>query len=55
MTTIVSIYQAAENLYNLFDKVCLIYEGRQIYMGPRDAAKEYFQSLGYEPQPRQTT
>jgi len=55
VTTVVSIYQAAESLYKLFDKVCLIYEGRMIYYGPRQQAGEYFHSLGYEPQRRQTT
>jgi ABC-type multidrug transport system ATPase subunit len=28
--TIVSIYQARESLYELFDKVCLLYEGRMV-------------------------
>lgn len=32
LSTIVSIYQAGEPLYELFDKVCLIYEGRMASM-----------------------
>lgn len=54
-TTIVSIYQAGEKLYEVFDKVCLIYEGRMVYFGPADQAREYFIDMGYEPANRQTT
>ncbi|KAJ6624079.1 ABC-2 type transporter-domain-containing protein [Mycena sp. CBHHK59/15] len=56
LTTIVSIYQASETLYSLFDKVCVLSEGRMVYFGPADKAREYFLSLGYAPQAeRQTT
>ncbi|KAJ7067216.1 pleiotropic drug resistance ABC transporter [Mycena amicta] len=55
-STIVSIYQASETLYSLFDKVCVISEGRMVYFGPADQARDYFLSLGYVPQvERQTT
>ncbi|CEL55831.1 hypothetical protein RSOLAG1IB_01843 [Rhizoctonia solani AG-1 IB] len=54
-TTIVSIYQASESLYNLFDKVCVIYAGKQIYYGPAKDARQYFINMGWEPAPRQTT
>ncbi|ELU37955.1 ABC transporter [Rhizoctonia solani AG-1 IA] len=54
-TTIVTIYQAAESLYRLFDKVCVIYEGKQIYFGPADSARQYFMDMGWEPANRQTT
>jgi ATP-binding cassette subfamily G (WHITE) protein 2 (SNQ2) len=55
MTTIVSIYQAGETLYQLFDKVCVIYEGKMAYFGPADQARQYFINMGYEPANRQTT
>jgi ATP-binding cassette subfamily G (WHITE) protein 2 (SNQ2) len=56
LTTIVSIYQASETLYSLFDKVCVLSEGRMVYFGPANLAREYFLSLGYVPQAeRQTT
>ena len=55
MSTIVSIYQAAESLYQHFDKVCVIYEGRMAYFGPADQARQYFIDLGFEPVQRQTT
>jgi ATP-binding cassette subfamily G (WHITE) protein 2 (SNQ2) len=51
----VTIYQAGEKLYNLFDKVCVIYEGRMVYFGPASKAREYFIDLGFEPANRQTT
>ncbi|KAJ2369134.1 ATP-binding cassette transporter snq2, partial [Coemansia sp. RSA 2607] len=53
--TVVSIYQASENIYELFDKVMVIEEGRQLYYGPANQAVAYFQSIGIEKPPRQTT
>ena len=55
VATIVSIYQAGESLYEMFDKVCLIYEGRMVYFGPANEARQYFIDMGYEPANRQTT
>ncbi|KAI9569372.1 hypothetical protein HD554DRAFT_2093381 [Boletus coccyginus] len=55
VTTVVSIRQAGEQLFDLFDKVCLIYEGKMAYFGPAKEAKRYFMDMGYEPQNRQTT
>ncbi|KAG5649285.1 hypothetical protein H0H81_004854, partial [Sphagnurus paluster] len=46
LTTIASIYQAGESLYRLFDKVCLVYEGKMAYFGPADQAKQYFLDMG---------
>ncbi|KAG2155262.1 ABC-2 type transporter-domain-containing protein [Suillus bovinus] len=54
-TTIVSLYQAGEPLYELFDKVCVIAEGKMAYFGPAKSAKDYFIGMGFEPQNRQTT
>ena len=50
-----SVYQASENVYDLFDKVCVIYEGRMAYYGPASLAREYFIDMGYQPANRQTT
>ncbi|GAA5915070.1 hypothetical protein JCM6882_006773, partial [Rhodosporidiobolus microsporus] len=55
LTTILSIYQAGEQLYELFDKVCVIYDGKQVFYGPMGEAVEYFKDMGYEPQNRQTS
>ncbi|KAF5329467.1 hypothetical protein D9619_009293 [Psilocybe cf. subviscida] len=54
-TTVVTLYQAGESLYTYFDKVCVIYEGRMVYYGSADKAKQYFLDMGYEPANRQTT
>ncbi|KAH9927901.1 P-loop containing nucleoside triphosphate hydrolase protein [Epithele typhae] len=54
-STVVAIYQAGEQLYEVFDKVCVIYEGKQVYYGPANLARQYFIDMGYEPANRQTT
>lgn len=54
-TTMASIYQAGEGLTQLFDKVLVINEGKQVYFGPISEAVDYFQGMGYIPQDRQTT
>lgn len=38
----------------MFDKVTVLYLGRQIYFGPCDEAAAYFEELGFERAPRQT-
>ncbi|CAO3574960.1 unnamed protein product [Mortierella alpina] len=53
--TMVTIYQASENIYELFDKTVLLYEGRCIFFGPADEARQYFIDMGFECPPRQTT
>lgn len=52
---LVAIYQASQAIYDEFDKAIVLYEGRQIYYGPTDEAKEYFVGMGYECPQRQTT
>jgi ATP-binding cassette subfamily G (WHITE) protein 2 (SNQ2) len=47
--------QAGESLYQMFDKVCLVYDGKMAYFGPADQARQYFIDMGYEPADRQTT
>lgn len=54
-TAIVTIYQAGENVYDTFDKVTVLYLGMQVYFGPVDKAKAYFEKMGYECPPRQPT
>ncbi|KAI9889804.1 MAG: hypothetical protein M1814_004906 [Vezdaea aestivalis] len=55
ISTAVALYQAGESLYDLFDKVILIHEGRCAYFGSADDAKKYFTSLGFHCPPRWTT
>ncbi|KAI1177053.1 ABC-2 type transporter-domain-containing protein [Nemania sp. FL0916] len=54
-TACVSIYQSPQVGYDCFDKVIVLYEGRQIFFGRADAAKQYFIDLGFECPARQTT
>jgi len=54
-TAAVAIYQAPQSAYDIFDKVLVLYEGRQIYFGPAGAARGYFERLGYHCPDRQTT
>ncbi|KAF7559139.1 hypothetical protein G7046_g5028 [Stylonectria norvegica] len=51
----VAIYQASQAIYDLFDKATVLYEGRQIYFGPADAARSFFERQGWNCPPRQTT
>ncbi|OWB61708.1 hypothetical protein B5S29_g2610 [[Candida] boidinii] len=54
-TSLVTIYQAGETIYEAFDKVSILYLGRQIYFGPADKAKQYFLDMGFECRQRQST
>ena len=51
----VAIYQASQAIYDTFDKAIVLYEGREIYFGPTDKARQYFEGMGYECPQRQTT
>ncbi|KAH8423757.1 ABC drug exporter AbcA [Aspergillus melleus] len=53
-TACVSLYQAPQAAYNHFDKVLVLYEGRQIYFGRTDTAKQYFIDMGFACPERQT-
>lgn len=48
-------YQAGEGIYDLFDKVIVLDQGRQVFFGPPSEARAYFEQLGYKPLPRQST
>ncbi|KAM3071184.1 ATP-binding cassette transporter snq2 [Clarireedia jacksonii] len=54
-TTLVTLYQAGEQIYELMDKVLVIDDGRMVYSGPAKDAKQYFINLGYYCPERQTT
>lgn len=51
----VAIYQAGENIYEVFDKVTVMYSGRQVFFGPVERAKAYFEEMGWYCPPRQST
>lgn len=44
---VLTTYQAGNGIYDLFDKVLVLAEGRVIYYGPRASAQEYFEGLGF--------
>ncbi|KAL7621630.1 Multidrug resistance protein [Parahypoxylon ruwenzoriense] len=46
-TVVMTIYQASDSMYKTFDKVTLLYEGRQIYFGPGDTSVDYFTRMGF--------
>ncbi|CAN3362511.1 protein Snq2p [Diutina catenulata] len=54
-TAFVTAYQAGESLYEQFDRVSVLYHGHQVYYGPANAAKAYFERMGYQCPARQTT
>ncbi|KAH7186610.1 ABC-2 type transporter-domain-containing protein [Fusarium oxysporum] len=51
----VAIYQASQAIYDLFDKTIVLYEVRQIYFGPAEQARDFFERQGWHCPPRQTT
>ena len=55
ITSLVTIYQASENIYKLFDYVTVLYLGRQVYFGPINEAVGYFERMGYLKAPRETS
>jgi hypothetical protein len=54
-TTIATLYQASNSIYNNFDKLLLLDEGRCIFFGPAHQAKAYFEDLGFYCPPRKST
>ncbi|KAK5658986.1 hypothetical protein OQA88_1072 [Cercophora sp. LCS_1] len=53
--TAAAIYQSSEAIFERFDKVLVLYDGRQIYFGPARLASGYFERMGWRRHPRQTT
>lgn len=54
-TTLVTLYQAGEGIFELMDKVLVIDSGRCIFQGPANEARQYFIDLGFDAPERQTT
>jgi ABC-type multidrug transport system ATPase subunit len=54
-TTLVTLYQAGESIYELMDKVLVIDEGKMLYQGPANEARQYFVNLGFYCPPQSTT
>ncbi|KAM7459437.1 hypothetical protein LguiA_036431 [Lonicera macranthoides] len=46
-TTVISLLQPDPETYELFDDIILLSEGQIVYQGPRDAALEFFEFMGF--------
>ncbi|KIW91600.1 uncharacterized protein Z519_07567 [Cladophialophora bantiana CBS 173.52] len=47
LTSIVTLYQAGNAIYNLFDKVLVLDQGKQVFYGPMREAKPFMENLGF--------
>lgn len=47
LSTIVTLYQAGNGIYDLFDKVLVLDEGEQIFYGPREQARPFMEEAGF--------
>jgi ABC-type multidrug transport system ATPase subunit len=47
LTTIVTLYQAGNGIYEHFDKVLVLDEGKQIFYGPQQEAVPFMEDLGF--------
>lgn len=45
---VATLYQAGNGIFNLFDNVLVLAEGREIYYGPTSMAKQYFEDMGFK-------
>lgn len=52
-TIITTIHQPSAEMFNLFDDLCILAEGKVVYFGPAHLAEEHFASLGH-PVPERT-
>ncbi|QOU20415.1 hypothetical protein BRETT_005072 [Brettanomyces bruxellensis] len=53
---VMTLYQGSEEVYERFDDVLVLFQGKQVYFGPADGVESYFNKLGYhKTTSRQTT
>eukprot|EP00179_Madagascaria_erythrocladioides_P005013 CAMPEP_0198325860 /NCGR_PEP_ID=MMETSP1450-20131203/13505_1 /TAXON_ID=753684 ORGANISM="Madagascaria erythrocladiodes, Strain CCMP3234" /NCGR_SAMPLE_ID=MMETSP1450 /ASSEMBLY_ACC=CAM_ASM_001115 /LENGTH=1449 /DNA_ID=CAMNT_0044029785 /DNA_START=79 /DNA_END=4428 /DNA_ORIENTATION=+ len=52
---VVSMQQPSNEVFEQFDKVCILDDGKSIYFGDRDKAEGHFESLGYRRPPARST
>lgn len=48
-TVVTSVHQPSSRVYQMFDKVLVLSEGRSIYFGKGNDAMNYFESVGFSP------
>ncbi|KAJ1933413.1 hypothetical protein GGF37_006738, partial [Kickxella alabastrina] len=46
--TIMTIHQPSARIFNIFDKVILLSQGRIVYFGPTSSAIDYFANIGFQ-------
>ncbi|KAG2783637.1 ABC transporter G family member 29 [Phytophthora cactorum] len=49
---VVSLLQPPPEVFNLFDDILILNDGRVMYHGPRDQVQEYFENIGFLCPPR---
>ncbi|KAH6882879.1 ABC transporter [Alternaria rosae] len=47
IATIVTLYQAGNGIYDLFDKVLVLDEGKQVFYGTREQARPFMEEQGF--------
>ncbi|PVI07406.1 ABC-2 type transporter [Periconia macrospinosa] len=47
LTTIATLYQAGNGIFEQFDKVLVLDEGKEIFYGPREEARPFMEQLGF--------
>ncbi|WOG81919.1 hypothetical protein DCAR_0101075 [Daucus carota subsp. sativus] len=48
-TVVTSVHQPSSRVYQMFDKVLVLSEGRSIYFGKGSESMNYFESIGFSP------
>lgn len=48
LSSIITLYQAGNGIYDLMDDVLVLEHGSTIFYGPRKSARTFFESLGFE-------
>jgi ABC-type multidrug transport system ATPase subunit len=48
LSTVVTLYQAGNGIFDLFDKVLVLDEGEQIFYGPREQARPFMEEAGFK-------
>ncbi|KAL9099861.1 MAG: hypothetical protein Q9163_004697, partial [Psora crenata] len=47
LASVVTLYQAGNGIYELFDKVLVLDAGKEMYYGPMEEARPFMESLGF--------
>lgn len=53
MTIVMTIHQPRSSIYELFDKLMILHQGRAVFFGPANQATTYFGALGHVMPPAQ--